>query len=182
MADKEKTDKVEKAPKKEHKPEKVEKVSRNPMEQDESETLVRILSYDIPGSRPIMVGLTYIKGISWTLANAICLKLNFPRNKRIVELTKPEIQKIEEFIRTMPLPDFLKNRRSDPETGETKHYFGTDLDMKKEFDIKRLKEIKSYIGIRHTSKQPVRGQRTRSHFRNKSQASGMKKAKKGAKA
>jgi small subunit ribosomal protein S13 len=47
--------------------------------------------------------------------------------------------------------------------------------MKRDFDIKRLREIKSYRGIRHALKQPSRGQRTRSHFRSKKKAMGVKK-------
>ena len=45
------------------------------------------------------------------------------------------------------------------------HLTGADLTLSKELDIKRLKKIKSYRGIRHSIGQPVRGQRTRSHFR-----------------
>jgi small subunit ribosomal protein S13 len=141
----------------------------------ESEILVRIFGYDIPGSKNIYAGLTRIKGISWTISNAVCLKLKLPRNKKIGELTKPEIQKIEEFLENLPVYNFLKNRRSDVETGETAHYFSADLEMKRDFDIKRLREIKSYRGIRHALKQPVRGQRTRSHFRKKGRAMGVKK-------
>lgn len=154
---------------------------RRAQEDENNEVLVRVMGFDIPGSRNLMTGLTYIKGISWTISNALCIKLGMQKSKKISELSKAEIQKIEEFLDKLPLPDFVKNRRSDPETGETKHFYGTTLDMKKEFDIKKMKEIKSYKGIRHASKLPVRGQRTRSHFRVKSQASGMKKKKEGAK-
>jgi small subunit ribosomal protein S13 len=140
-----------------------------------SEVLVRIFGYDIPGSRNLYTGLTRIKGISWAISNAICLKLKFPRSKKIGELTKPEIAKIEEFLEKLPIYDFMKNRRSDAETGETAHFYSTDLDMKRDFDIKKLREIKSYRGIRHALKQPVRGQRTRSHFRKKGRAMGVKK-------
>ena len=50
--------------------------------------------------------------------------------------------------------------------------------MKREFDIKRMKKIKSYKGARHSAGQPVRGQRTRSHFRSRGKAVGVtKKAK-----
>lgn len=170
---------------KEEKREKSEEIGRKAgmakhqkQEEDRSETIVRISGYDIPGSKKIFVGLTYIKGISWALANAVCLKLAISRDKKIVELSKPEIQKVEDFLNKMPVPDHMKNRRNDPETGESKHYLGTNLDMRKEFDIKRLKEIKSYRGIRHASKLPSRGQRTRSHFRSKSAASTMKMRKK----
>lgn len=133
----------------------------------EPETLVRIFGYDIPGSKNVYTGLSYVKGVSWAISNAICIKLNIPHRKKISELTKEEKEKIEKFLEDLPIPNFLKNRRFDPETGETKHYFGTDLDMKKEFDIKRLIKIKSYRGIRHATGQPVRGQKTRSHFRNR---------------
>ena len=49
--------------------------------------------------------------------------------------------------------------------------------MKKDFDIRRLKKIRSYKGVRHTSGQPVRGQRTRSHFRKKGQSVSVMKKK-----
>jgi small subunit ribosomal protein S13 len=74
----------------------------------------------------------------------------------------------------------MRNRPADPETGESGHFLGTDLEMKRDFDIKRLKEMKAYRGARHAAKQPVRGQRTRSHFRKKSMAAGMKKKKGGS--
>ena len=147
-------------------------------QEEEHETLVRILGFDIPGSRNIYAGLTRIKGVSWTLANATCVSLNFEKTKQLSDLTKPEVEKIESFLKDLKLPDFLKNRRFDMETGETTHYIGTDLDMKKEFDIKRLKKIKSYKGLRHSQKLPVRGQRTRSNFRERGKAVGVTKKSK----
>ncbi len=153
---------------------KIEEKKRHNAE-EENEILVRILGCDIPASRSVYAGLTRIKGISWAISNVVCLKLKIPRNTKISELSKPDIAKIEEFLKKLEIPDFLKNRRLDLETGHTGHYFGVDLDMKKEFDIKRLKKIKSYKGIRHTTGQPVRGQRTRSHFRSKHHAVGIKR-------
>lgn len=147
------------------------------------ETLIRIFGYDIPGSKNIYTGLTNIKGISWAVSNAICIKLNLPRFKKISELSKEEIQKIEAFLNELPIPNFLKNRRFDPETGEMKHFLGTELDLTKEFDIKRLMKIKSYRGIRHSTGQPTRGQKTRSHFRDRKnkQMVGFKKGGKSPK-
>ena len=53
------------------------------------------------------------------------------------------------------------------------------LELQKEFDIKRLKKIKSYRGLRHSTGQPVRGQRTKSHFRtNRRKSSGINKKEK----
>jgi small subunit ribosomal protein S13 len=147
------------------------------------ESLVRILGYDIPGSRNTLSGLTRIKGVGWAIANLTCIKLNLDKKKKILDLSKPEIEKIESFVKNLDAPDFLKNRRNDLETGETKHYSASDLEMKKDFDIRRLKKIRSYKGIRHTSNLPVRGQRTRSNFRAKgSKAVGVKKKKVGKKA
>ncbi|HLC53524.1 MAG TPA: 30S ribosomal protein S13 [Candidatus Nanoarchaeia archaeon] len=138
---------------------------------EESEVLVRIYGYDIPGSKNLYTGLTRIKGISWAIANATCIKLGYSKSKKIHELTKQEIAAIENFLDTLDVPDFLKNRRRDRETGKTEHFYGTDLEMKRDFDIKRLREIRSYKGVRHALKLPVRGQRTRSHFRTKKAAS-----------
>jgi small subunit ribosomal protein S13 len=147
------------------------------VKQQESEVLVRILGYDILGSKNIYTGLTKIKGVSWAISNSACKKLSLAKNKKISELSKPEIQKIENFFNNLEVPDFMKNRRSDPETGITKHFFGIDLDMKKEFDIKRLRKIKSYRGLRHAAGLPVRGQRTRANFRKKGKAVGVKRKK-----
>jgi small subunit ribosomal protein S13 len=155
-------------------------VKRRPQE-ELSEALIRIYGYDIPGSRNLFAGLTRIKGVSWAVSNAICIKLNLSKTKKIQELSKDEIQKIEAFLKQLPIPDYMKNRRSDFETGETGHFLGSDLDIKKEFDIKRLKKIKSYKGVRHSLKLPVRGQRTKSHFRlNKKKSGGIKKNDKKA--
>ena len=146
---------------KEKKPLKQEK------KEDYGEFLIRIFGYDVPASKNIYTGLTRIKGVSWSISNAVCLKLNIPHSKKISALSKAEITQIENFLRNLTIPNFLKNRRLDLETGKTSHNYGSDLDITKDFDIKRLKKIRSYRGIRHTQKLPVRGQRTRSHFRSK---------------
>jgi len=141
------------------------------------EVLVRIAGYDVPGNKKILPGLTRVKGVSWVLSKAVCVKLNVDANKRISDLSKDDIQKIETFMRNPDIPDHMKNRQKDHETGETGHFIGNELDMKKDFDIRRMKKIKSYRGVRHTNKLPVRGQRTRSHFRKKGQAVRVKKKK-----
>ena len=142
--------------------------------------LIRILSTDIPGNKKLYCGLTYIKGISWSISNAICKQLNVDKNKKIQDLTKEEVEKISVFIKNPNLPEFLLNRRKDYESGNNKHLYGADLDLQKEFDIKKLKKMKAYKGIRHQLGQPVRGQRTKSHFRKerkRSGAVGVKKVK-----
>lgn len=147
----------------------------NPREEEDHEVLVRIFGYDVPGSKNVFVGLTRVKGVSWAVSNAVCIKLKMPHSKKISELSKDDIVKIEKFMRTIDLPHYMKNRRFDPESGETSHLYGSDLDIAREFDIKREKKMKSYRGFRHTYGQPSRGQRTKSHFRKKGQGTGIKK-------
>lgn len=140
--------------------------------------LVRILGKDIPGNKNVYTGLTRIKGVSWSFSNAVCKKLKLDKSKKMEELTEEEIKKITDFLRNPQLPDFLLNSRRSFETGETKQLFGSDLDLKRDFDIKRLKKIRSYRGWRHALGQPVRGQRTRNHFRkNKAVGVGKKASK-----
>jgi len=177
MKEKQLKEENKKAPQKEqHIQEKKEKQSDK--KEEEYESLVRIAGFDLPGSKNIYSGLTRIKGISWAVSNAVCHYLNIPKAKKVSELSKDDIKKIESFFKDMSkMPSFLQNRRLDMETGKTGHYLGSELDIKKEFDIKRMREIKSYKGIRHASKLPVRGQRTRSHFRNRGQTLGVKRKK-----
>ena len=144
-------------------------------------SIVRIMQTDIPGNKKILTGLTYLKGVSWSVSNAVCKKLNLNPDKKISELDESEIKKITEFLKDpKDMPDFLMNRRNDFETGEDSHLTGTSLEMKKEFDVRRLKKIRSYRGLRHALGQPSRGQRTRSHFRarGKKKSVGVKRKKK----
>jgi len=138
-------------------------VEKKPEESDE--VLVRVFGYDVPGSKRIYPGLTRIKGVSWAVSNSVCRKSGIDKNKRFSELSKQDIQKIENFLTNLELPAYMKNRRNEMETGQTTHLYGTDLDITKDFDLKRMKKIRSWKGVRHSQKQPVRGQRTRSHFR-----------------
>lgn len=144
----------------------IKKPEKRPTMQLKEESLIRILSTDIPGSKKLIVGLIRIKGVSWSLGGAICHLLGLDRNRKISSLTKDEIEKIQNFLKSPEsLPTFLKNRRKDFEGGKDLHLLTNDLDLQKEFDIKRLKKIRSYRGWRHATGQPTRGQRTKSHFR-----------------
>jgi small subunit ribosomal protein S13 len=141
-------------------------------------TIVRVMQTDIPGNKRLLTGLTYLKGVSWTISNAICHILELDPNKTMEKLEKSEIEKITKFLEnpTPFLPKYLLNRRKDFYTGTDNHIVGNELDMTKEFDIRRLKKVRSYRGLRHATGQPTRGQRTRSHFRlrKKNKAVGVK--------
>ena len=141
--------------------------------------VVRILSKDIEGKVKVYPGLTQIKGVSWTLSNATCKILGIDETKKIGSLTEEELKKISEFLKDPKLPAHLLNRRHDFESGKDKHLIGAGLELTTEFDIKRLKKIKSYRGLRHMSGLPLRGQRTKSNFRkNRKKGAGIKKKQK----
>ncbi|PIU75957.1 30S ribosomal protein S13 [Candidatus Pacearchaeota archaeon CG06_land_8_20_14_3_00_35_12] len=142
----------------------------------DSSSLIRILGTDIPGEMNVYTGLTRIKGISWSFSNAVCNMLALNKMKKISTLSQKEIDDIISLIKKPNFPIWMMNRRKDLETGDNKHLITTDLDLQKEFDIRRLKNLKTYRGWRHALGQPVRGQRTRSHFRT-GRAVGVQKTK-----
>lgn len=144
-------------------------------EEEYLDSLVRIYSKDVPGNKQIYIGLTYIKGISWAISNALCRTLRIDKRTKISQLSKTQIESIENFLQKPQIYNYLKNRQRDFESGDSKHILTNELEMVKDFDIKRMRQIKSYKGMRHALKQPVRGQRTRSHFRTTGVAVGVKK-------
>lgn len=141
--------------------------------------IVRIINADIPGNKQIYYALTQVTGISYSFSNAVCSVMNLEKTKKIGDLSDAEIKKIQDIIKNPQkynIPSFLYNRRKDILTGEDKHLITSDLKLQKELDIKRLKRIKSYRGIRHALGLPSRGQRTKAHFR-KGKAVGVTKKK-----
>ncbi|OYT36164.1 30S ribosomal protein S13 [Candidatus Pacearchaeota archaeon ex4484_71] len=149
------------------------------VQEKHEDRVIRILSTDVEGKMSVYAGLSKVKGISWSFANAICSSLNLDKKKKIGLLSEAEIKKIEELVKEKKIPTFLQNRRNDFESGEDRHLLGSDLELRTEFDIKRLKKIKSYRGLRHSSNLPSRGQRTKSNFRrNRRKGAGIKKKNK----
>jgi small subunit ribosomal protein S13 len=154
----------------------MEKKEYKKIEQDDVR-LIRISGKDIRGDKTVQVGLTFINGISWAVANALCKILKIDKGKHIQDMTKEDLEAIDGFMKNPSLPNYMKNRQKDYETGKDKHLSGADLKLQHEFDIKRMRKIKSYKGIRHGANLPVRGQRTKSNFRRnrKNNATGIKK-------
>lgn len=130
--------------------------------------LVRIAQVDLPGEKPIKVALTHIKGVGFNLASAACNAAGIPQGKITGELSEEEAKKLDRMLinpKEAGFPSWMFNRRKDYESGEDKHLLMGTLDFVKDNTIKTLKKIKCYRGVRHIQGQPVRGQRTRSHFR-----------------
>lgn len=156
------------------------------MEKESSKTvkqLIRILNTDIPGNFKLGYGLTKIKGVGFNLSHAFCVRNNFDESKLLSNLTETEVKDIEGKLRVGKNIDYwMLNRQRDFDTGDDIHIFTTDLKFRKEFDIKRLQKVKAYKGMRHAAGQPVRGQRTKAHFRKgRSMGVSKQKAKTGGK-
>ncbi|MFH1174729.1 MAG: 30S ribosomal protein S13 [archaeon] len=139
--------------------------------------LVRVVNTDLIGEKPLLQALQKIKGISVMYANAICTISGISKTKKTGTLTQEDVDKLETIIKK-PLqngiPTWMLNRRMDYETGENMHLITADLDFTKDNDMKRMKKIKSYKGLRHQWGLPVRGQRTKSNFRrNKGKVQGI---------
>ena len=146
--------------------------------------LVRIANTDLKGEKPIGFALRNIKGVNFQLANAVCTIANIDKQKKTGELSDDEVNKLDAIVKD-PLksgaPVWLVNRRKDYETGEDKHIITNDLIFTKDNDIKMMRKIKTYKGMRHSTGHPVRGQRTKSNFRrSKGKVMGVKR-KPGAK-
>lgn len=109
--------------------------------------MARIAGVDIPTEKRVEVALTYIKGIGRSLANQILKEAEISSDARVKELTEKEINRIREVI------EKGKNRVE----GE--------LAQEVALNIKRLKEIGCYRGVRHEKGLPVRGQQTRTNAR-----------------
>ena len=108
----------------------------------------RIAGITIPSEKRIEVSLTYVYGIGPTKSREILTKAGIDGNIRANKLTEDELDKIRAVI----------------DKGQT-----VEGDLRREIssNIKRLRDINSYIGIRHGKKLPVHGQRTKTNARTK---------------
>lgn len=149
------------------------------MENKEFKHIVRIANTDLNGNKKVVDGLRKVKGISFMFSNMICSLANINKHEKIGNLSESDINKLDEAIRN-PLkfdaPVWMLNRRREYETNDNLHLVAADVKFVQDNDIKIMKKIKSYRGVRHILGLPVRGQRTKSNFRrNKGKVLGVKR-------
>ena len=149
------------------------------MAEQELKYFVRIANTDLDGNKTIGQSLTKIKGIGFMFSNAICRTASIDTTRKTGYLDDSEVSRIDDIIKDpskFKIPSWLFNRKRDPEDNADKHIIGSNLTFTQDNDIKMMKKIKSYKGIRHMLGLPVRGQRTRSNFRrNKGKVMGVKR-------
>ncbi len=110
--------------------------------------MARIAGTNVPNEKRAEIGLTYIYGIGLTTSQKMLADLKISPDTRVKDLSEAELVKIREYID--------KNLQVE-----------ADLSRQISLNIKRLKEIKSYRGNRHSANLPVRGQRTKTNGRTK---------------
>ncbi len=108
--------------------------------------MARIVGVEIPNEKKAKIALTYIYGIGRKTALDILNATNVDPEKRAKELTDVELKRLYEYI-----------EKNVPTEGQVKQRVFQA--------IKRLKEIRTYRGLRHKAGLPVRGQNTRSNCR-----------------
>jgi len=110
--------------------------------------MVRIAGVDLPNSKRIDIALTYIYGIGRVNVAPILKDAQIDPIKRVNTLTDEEASRIAKII-------------------EKNYIVEGDLRKSVSDNIKRLRDIGSYRGMRHARNLPARGQRTRSNARTK---------------
>ena len=113
--------------------------------------MARIAGIDLPREKRIEIGLTYIYGIGRTSANKILAKAGVNPDTRVKDLTEEDEAKLREVLHDSTVEGDLRRNVA--------------------MDIKRLTEIGCYRGIRHRKGLPVRGQRSKTNARTRTQGS-----------
>ena len=106
----------------------------------------RIAGINIPENKQIIIALTYIYGIGRSLSRRILNEAKIDFFLKAAELTPQQISQLKEII-------------------EKKCKIEEELRRERMIDIKRLKDIGAWRGLRHIKRLPVRGQTTRTNSR-----------------
>ena len=110
--------------------------------------MARIAGVNIPSQKKLGTALTYVYGVGKKLSIDVCEKANVDSNTRVNDLSESEIKNISDVIASS---------------------FLVEGDLRREVsgNIKRLKDLGTYRGVRHRKNLPCRGQRTHTNARTK---------------
>jgi small subunit ribosomal protein S13 len=108
--------------------------------------MARIAGVNLPNTKRLEIGLTYIYGIGQPTARKIAAALGLDPNTKVRDLTEEEVSKLREHI-------------------DANFQVEGDLRRERTQSIKRLSEIGAYRGLRHRRNLPVNGQRTKTNAR-----------------
>ena len=108
--------------------------------------MARIAGVSLPLNKRVNIALTYIYGIGQNTADKILAATDVPAEVRVKDLSEAQANKLREAVEKQ---------------------FKVEGELRREVlsNIKRLKEIGCYRGVRHIRNLPVRGQRTKTNSR-----------------
>ena len=109
--------------------------------------MARIVGVDIPRNKKIVFSLCYIHGIGSSTAVRICEMAKVDKEKRVQDLSEKQISSIREIISSLEINV----------EGELRSFNA--------MNIKRLKDVGAYKGLRHRRGLPANGQRTKTNAR-----------------
>ena len=109
--------------------------------------MARIVGVDIPRNKKIAFSLCYIHGIGMSTALEVCKTAKIDTDKRVQELSEKQISSIREVISSLEINV----------EGELRSFNA--------MNIKRLKDVGAYRGLRHRRGLPANGQRTKTNAR-----------------
>lgn len=107
--------------------------------------MIRVSGIILPHKKHIRIALRSIFGVGATKSIQICQKININPATKVSDLTEQEVKAIQQAVNEFQVEGELRRKIA--------------------MDLKRLKDIKCYRGIRHRRRLPVRGQRTRTNAR-----------------
>ncbi len=108
--------------------------------------MARISGVTIPSDKQVWVGLTYVYGIGPKTSDDILVEAKVERTVRVKDLTDAEVSRIQDVI-------------------NAKYTVEGELQRIVSGNIKRLKDINAYRGLRHKASLPAHGQRTKTNAR-----------------
>lgn len=106
----------------------------------------RLAGVDIPGKKRVVVALTYVYGIGPATSKRILTQAGIEESVRADDLSEAQVAKIREVL-------------------DSGYKVEGDLRREVQANIKRLKDLGAYRGMRHIRKLPCRGQRTHTNAR-----------------
>lgn len=108
--------------------------------------VARIAGVNIPANKRLVISLTYIYGVGLTSAQKICKDTGISESKKVKDLVDQELITLRSII-------------------EKQYQVEGDLRREVNLNIKKKKDMRSYEGLRHIRRLPVRGQNTHSNAR-----------------
>ncbi len=107
--------------------------------------MARIAGINVPVQKHVVIGLTAIYGIGPTRAQKICAAAGVAPDTKIRDLSEEQVEAIRQQVANYTVEGDLRREVS--------------------MDIKRLKDLGCYRGVRHRRGLPLRGQRTKTNAR-----------------